>query len=218
MEAKDIITLTISSLALIVSFTSLWRAILADRQSSKVAFEQQRHEALELFLENQLSHEARLRKLSQLRAQVPASSYARDDLDHFVAFFENFVSYLEHRQEQLRELPPSTLGSKYSDVVGVWLSEGRQQKMYAAAWNRLVAEYIPMVHEIVAQEAGIEEMDMDIEAAEEEIQQKEEKLRRLMEQLSELSQSADTPEEVTPENEDEDIPDEDEDIPDEDEP
>jgi predicted nucleic acid-binding Zn-ribbon protein len=82
------------------------------------------------------------------------------------------------------------------------LSNARQQKTYSPAWDSFVAEYVQKGREILALEAGIEEMDVDIEGAEEEIQQKEEELRRLREQLSELSQSADIPEEVTPENED----------------
>jgi hypothetical protein len=209
MEVKDIVTLTIATLALIVSFTSLWRAIRADRQSSKVAFEQKRQEAVELGLENQLSHEARLRKLSQLRAQVPASSYVNDSLDSFIDNFAKVAANRDYIQQGLRELPSVRLDSESAVALERFLGTNKQEKAYMPTWDRLVAEYIRQANEIMAIEAAGEEVNTDREGAEEEIQQKEEELRRLEEQLSERTRSADIPEDedqYEEGDEDEDIP------------
>jgi|SRR5215203_2747431 len=195
MVAKDIITAAIASSALIISFISLWRAIRADRRSSKVAFEQKRQEVLELFLENQLSQEARVRKLSQLWAQTPDTSHVNDTLDHFIGGFEATVSNIKYLQEQLREIPSSTLDSESGVALERLLGTGKQQKTYAPHWDNFVDEFIEAAQKLTALESALSEINMDLEGAEEERQRKEEELRRLQEQLAEMAQSADEDEE-----------------------
>ena len=195
MVAKDIITAAIASSALIISFISLWRAIRADRRSSKVAFEQKKQEVLELFLENQLSQEARVRKLSQLWAQTPDTSHVNDTLDHFIGGFEATVSNIKYLQEQLREIPSSTLDSESGVALERLLGTGKQQKTYAPHWDNFVDEFIEAAQKLTALESALSEINMDLEGAEEERQRKEEELRRLQEQLAEMAQSADEDEE-----------------------
>jgi hypothetical protein len=152
MEAKDIITAAIATLALIVSFVSLWRAFLADRRSWKLGFEQDRQDMINLFLENELAEEARLRKLTQLRTQVADSSSISNDLDQYIVVMELYIVTLRIMLRRLEEVPSSIEAS-----VGLKALRGigEQHKRYASYWDNHVTEFVQAAHRITALEVAL---------------------------------------------------------------
>ena len=165
MEAKDIITATVASLALIVTCISLWRAIRADRRSSILEFEQQRQNVINLFLENKLAEEARVQRLTKLREQVPSASYVSESVDRSIGTFELTISDIESIQDRLEGIPPpSTLGSSAASFALKTLRGlANRYKTYAQTWDNDIAEYVQEVQTITDLETRLANSEGDEE-------------------------------------------------------